>query len=334
MDVHSLWGMAMRRRRFLSLVGGAAAWPLVTHTQTAIPVIGYLSARSASAERPLREPFLKSLEEAGFVVGRNIAIEYRHSQGGDDQLAALASELVRQQVAVLVATDNNSALAAKAATSTIPIVFGTGDDPVRLGLVASLNRPGSNATGVYVFTSRLGAKRLSLIRALLPQPGVIAFVVNPNNSSTPIQIEKMEEAARAIGQSLLMFNVTSEADAEAVFASMTQQKVTAVQFGASVLFQVINDRLVELAARHRIPASYEWREAVIAGGLMSYNTNRTPSAGQVGRYVAEILKGAKAADLPVVQSSNFLFVINLKTAKALGVEIPAALLAQADEVIE
>ena len=324
----------MRRRRFLSLVSGAVAWPVVAQAQTAIPVIGYLSARSASAEGPLREPFLKSLEEAGFVVGRNIAIEYRYSQGGDDQLSELASGLVRQQVAVLVATDNNSALAAKAATSTIPVVFGTGDDPIRLGLVASFNRPGGNSTGVYVFTSRLGAKRLSLIRALLPKPGVIAFVVNPNNSSTAIQIEEMQQASHAIGQPLLTFRVTSEVEAEAAFAAMTQQKVGAVQYGASVLFQVINDRLVELAARHRIPASYEWREAVVAGGLMSYNTNRAPSAGQIGRYVAEILKGAKPADLPVVQSSNFVFVINLKTAKALGLEIPAALLAQADEVIE
>ena len=187
---------------------------------------------------------------------------------------------------------------------------------------------------MYVFTSRLGAKRLSLIRALLPKTGVIAFVVNPNNSSTAIQIEEMQQAARAMSQPLLMFRVTSEVEAEAAFAAMKQQKVSAVQFGASVLFQVINDRLVELAARHRIPASYEWREAVIAGGLMSYNVNRAPSAGQIGRYVAEILKGRKPADLPVVQSSNFVFVINLKTSKALGPEIPAALLAQADEVIE
>src|SRR6516164_694669 len=226
----------MRRRRFLSLVSGAVAWPVVAQAQTAIPVIGYLSARSASAEGPLREPFLKSLEDAGFVIGRNIAIEYRYSQGGDDQLSELASGLVRQQVAVLVATDNNSALAAKAATSTIPVVFGTGDDPIRLGLVASFNRPGGNSTGVYVFTSRLGAKRLSLIRALLPKPGVIAFVVNPNNSSTAIQIEEMQQASHAIGQPLLTFRVTSEVEAEAAFAAMTQQKVGAVQYGASVLF--------------------------------------------------------------------------------------------------
>jgi len=325
----------MRRRDFVKIIAGSsAAWPLVAQTQTAIPIIGYLSPRSVSAEGPLREPFLKSLEEAGFVVGRNIAIEYRHSQGDSDQLSELASELVRQQVAVLVATNNDSALAAKAATSTIPIVFGTGDDPIRLGLVTRFNRPGGNTTGVYVLTSRLGAKRLSLIRALLAKPGLIAFVVHPNNSSTPIQIEEMQEAARAIGQPLHILRITSEAEAEAAFATMTQQKVSAVQYGASVLFQVINDRLVELAARHRIPASYEWREAVIAGGLMSYNVNRTPSASQIGRYVTEILKGAKPADLPVVQSSNFVFVINLKTAKALSLEIPAALLAQADEVIE
>jgi putative ABC transport system substrate-binding protein len=286
----------MRRREFLVVLGSAAVWPVVARAQPGLPVIGYLSGRSADSEAP--------------------------------------SELVRRQVAVLVATDNNSAVAAKAATSTIPIVFGTGDDPVRLGIVASLNRPGGNTTGVYVFTSRLGAKRLSLIRALLPKPGLIAFVVNPNNLSTAIQVEEMQQAARTIGQPLVVLRVANEAEAEAAFATMVQQKVSAVQYGATILFQVINHRLVELAARHRTPASYEWREAVIAGGLMSYNANRVASSGQMGRYVAQILKGAKPADLPVVQASNFLFVINLKTARALGLEIPAALLAQADEVIE
>ena len=325
----------MKRRQFLGFVGGGVlAWPFAARAQTATPVIGYLSPRSGPAEAPLREPFLKSLHEAGFEVGRNIAIEYRHSSGREDQLPELASGLVRQQVTVLVATSWSSALAAKAATSTIPIVFGSGDDPVRLGLVTSLNQPGGNATGVYVFTSRLGAKRLSLIRALLPKPGVIAFVVNPNSTGTALQVEEMQQAARTIGVPLVVFRVANEAEAEAAFATMAQQKVSAVQYGATTLFQVINDRLVELAARHRIPASYEWREAVIAGGLMSYNANRTASSGQVGRYVAQILKGAKPADLPVVQASSFHFVINLKTARALDLEIPAALLAQADEVIE
>jgi len=324
----------MRRRNFIALLGGAAAWPLAAQAQTAIPVIGYVSGRSADSEAPLREPFLKSLEEAGFVAGRNFTIEYRHAEGHDDRVRELAFELVRRRVGVLVATDNNSAVTAKAATSTIPIVFGTGDDPVRLGLVASLSRPGGNTTGVYVFSSRLGAKRLAVIRALLSKPGLIAFVVNPNNVSTAIQVEEMQQAAHTIGQPLIVVHVANEAEAEAAFATMAQKKVSAVQFGASILFQVINQRLVELAARHRIPTSYEWREAVIAGGLMSYNANRAVSSGQIGRYVAQILKGAKPADLPVIQSSSFLFVINLKTAKALGLEIPPAVLAQADEVIE
>jgi putative tryptophan/tyrosine transport system substrate-binding protein len=325
----------MKRRQFLGLVGGGVlAGPFAAQAQSALPVIGYVSGRSADAEAPLREPFLKALEEAGFVAGRNVTIEYRHTQGRDERLPELASELVRRQVAVLVATSNTSALAVKAATSTIPTVFAVGDDPVRQGLVASLNRPGGNATGVHVFTSRLGAKRLSLIRALLPKPGLIAFVADPNNVSTPIQLEEIQEAARAKDQTLLVLRAANEAEVQAAFATMTQQNVSAVQFGASVLFQVINDRLVELAARHRIPASYEWREAAVAGGLMSYNVNRTEFADQTGRYVAQILKGAKPADLPVIQSSSFVFVVNLKTAKALGLEIPATLLAQADEVIE
>jgi ABC-type uncharacterized transport system substrate-binding protein len=325
----------MRRRHVLAgLAGVAATWPFAACGQTVIPVIGYLSGRSGSSEAPLREPFLKSLQEAGFVVGRNVAIEYRHSEGRDDRLPELASELVRRQVTILVTTDLHSSLAAKAATSTIPIVFSSGDDPVKLGLVTSLSRPGGNATGVYLFTTRLGAKRLGVVRALLPKPGLIAFVVNPDNKSTPLQVEEMQEAARAIGQPLVVLRAGSEAEVEAAFAAMAQQKVSAVQFGTTLLYQVINDRLVELAARRKIPASYEWREAVVSGGLMSYNTNRSQAARQVGSYVAQILKGAKPADLPALQSSSFHFVINLKTAKALGLEIPATLLAQADEVIE
>lgn len=326
----------MERRQFVGLVsGGLLAGPFAARAQTtAIPVIGYLSGRSADSETPLREPFLKSLVDAGFVAGRNITIEYRYAQGRDDRLPELASELVRRQVGVIVATSNTAAVVVRAATTTIPIVFSVGDDPVKRGLVASLNRPGGNATGVYVFTTRLGAKRLSLIRALLPRPGLIAFVVDGNNLTTPIQIEEVQQAADSIGQPLIVLRVTNEAEAEAAFATMAQQGVIAVQYGATLFFQVINDRLVELAARHRIPASYEWREAVLAGGLMSYNSNRAESSSLLGRYVAQILKGAKPADLPVVQSSTFLFAINLRTAKTLGLNIPAAVLAQADEVIE
>jgi len=325
----------MRRRQVLAgLVGAAATWPFAACGQAGTPVIGYLSGRSGPSEAPLREPFLKSLEEAGFVVGRNVAIEYRHSEGRDDHLPELASELVRRQVTILVTTDLHSSLAAKAATKTIPIVFSSGDDPVKLGLVTSLSRPGGNATGVYLFTTRLGAKRLGLVRALLPKPGLIAFVVNPDNKSTPLQVEEMQEAARAIRQQLVVLRAGSEDEVEAVFAAMAQQKVSAVQFGTTLLYQVINDRLVALAARYKIPASYEWRDAVVSGGLMSYNTNRSQAARQVGSYVAQILKGARPADLPALQSSSFHFAINLKTAKTLGLEIPATLLAQADEVIE
>lgn len=324
----------MRRREFISVLGCAALWPAVARAQTGLPVIGYLSARSAPTEAPMREPFLRALEEAGFVVGRNISIEYRHSEGREDQLLELASELVRRQVAILVTMDRPSSLAAKAATSTIPILFGTGDDPVRLGLVASLNKPGGNATGIYSFTTRLGGKRLGLIRQLLPEPGLIALLVNPNTASTPSQIEEMEQAASTIGQPLLVLRAGTEREGDAAFDTMAQKKVKAVQLGTTLYFQVINDRLVELAARHRIPALYEWREAVLAGGLMSYNSNRTEVARRIGHYTAQILKGAKPADLPTVQSSRFELVINLKTAKALGLEIPATLLAQADEVIE
>jgi putative ABC transport system substrate-binding protein len=274
------------------------------------------------------------LEQAGFFVGKNVAIEYRHSQGRLDQMLEMASELARRRVAILVATDHNSAIAAKATTSTIPIVFSSGDDPVKLGLVASLSNPGGNATGVYVFTSRLGSKRLGLLRELLPKPGLIAFMVHPNNASTPLQIEEMQVAARAIDQPLLVLRAGTEREVDTAFATMAQQRVSAVMYGATTFYQVINERLVALAAEHKIPAFYEWREAVLAGGLMSYNANRTELGRELGSYVVQILKGAKPADLPAVQSSSFVFVINLKTAKALGLEIPPQLLARADEVIE
>jgi putative tryptophan/tyrosine transport system substrate-binding protein len=325
----------MRRREFISAIGTAAFWPMVARAQDRMPVIGYLSPRSASAEAPLRDPFLKTLEGNGFVVGRNISIEYRLTDGRvrEDQWRGLASELV-QQVVMLVTTDRASALGAKAATSAIPIVFGIGDDPVRLGLVASLNKPGGNATGVYVFTSRLGAKRLGLSRQLLPDSGLIALLVNPDSTSTPVQIEEMQQAASAVGQPLLVLRAGSEREVDEAFTGMAQQKVRAALLGASPYYQVINDRLVGLAARHRIPVFYEWRESVVAGGLMSYNANRTEAGREMGRYAAQILKGSKPTDLPAIQSSSFQFVINLKTAKALDLVIPATLLAQADEVVE
>jgi len=325
----------MRRRGFITFLGGAIAWPFAANAQkTAIPVIGYVSSRSAETEAALRTQFLKGLADAGLVVGKNVLVEYRFAEGQYDQLKGLAAELVRQQISVLVATDRFAATAAKAATSTIPLVFGTGEDPVRLGLVKSLQRPSSNATGVYVFTSNLGPKRLGLVRDLFEKPGLIAFVVESSNTSSPQQIEEMQSAAKALGQPLLVLRAGTDRELDEVFAAMAQQKVSAVLYGTSTFFQVISARLIALAAQYKIPACYEWRDPVVAGGLMSYNTDRNESARHIGSYTAQILKGVKPGDLPVVQSSKFIFVINLGTAKALGLTIPSALLARADELIE
>jgi putative ABC transport system substrate-binding protein len=330
----------MRRREFITLLGGAAAlpslsWPLAARAQQpAMPVIGYFSSRSPDAEAPLRVPFLKALEGSGFAVGRNVAIEYRFAQGQDERLPALAAELVRRQVTMLVATDRPSAVAARAATATIPIVFTSGFDPVQLGLVASINRPGGNATGVSLLTTELGPKRLGLLRELLPKPGLIAFVVNPNNTLTPFQVTEMQAAAQAVGQPLLVVSVGTEVDVDKAFATMAEGNVAAILYGTTLFFQVISERLVALAARYRIPALYEWREFVTAGGLMSYSTDRNEVGREAGNHAGRILKGEKPADLPVVQSSRFEFVINLKTAKSLGLEVPPTLLARADEVIE
>ena len=331
----------MRRREFITLIAGAAAapsmlWPRAARAQQpgGMPVIGYFSGRSPETEAPLRTPFLKALETAGFAAGRNVAIEYRFAEGQQERLPVIATELVRRQVTMLVVTDHGSALAAKAATATIPIVFASGLDPVQLGLVSSFNRPGGNATGVSVFTSELGPKRLGLVRELLPQPGTIAFFVNPNSATTPFQITEMQAAAQAVGQPLLIFNASTEEQVDKAFAAMAERKVVAILYGAHVFFQVVSERLVALAARYRIPALYEWREFVTAGGLMSYRTDRTEVARQAGTYAGRILKGEKPADLPVVQSSRFELVINLNTAKALGLDMPPSVLARADEVIE
>jgi len=325
----------MRRRELLGVLGGVVAgWSASARAQQTLPVIGYFSGRSSVAEATVREPFLKGLEKAGLVPGRNAMIEYRFAEGRDDQLPAIAADLVRRRVSILVATDRAAALAAKASTSTVPIVFTTGDDPVRIGLVASLNNPGGNATGIYVFNNNLGPKRLELIRELLPTPGLIALVVNPNSSATLLQIEQMQVAAKALGQPLLVLRAETEREAEESFAAMAQQNVSAIIYGATLFYQTISARLIELAAQYKIPACYEWNDAVVAGGLMSYNTNRDEIGQLMGRYASQILKGAKPADLPVVQSSAFVFAINLKTARALGLTIPPTLLARADEVIE
>ena len=276
----------MRRRKFITLLGVVAtAWPLTGRAQQpAMPVIGYFSGRSPGAEAPIRMPFLKALEGFGFAVGRNVAIEYRFAEGQDERLPELAAELVRRQVAMLVATDRPSAVAAKAATATIPIVFTSGFDPVQLGLVASFNRPGGNATGVSLLTTALGPKRLGLVRELLPRPGTIAFVVNTNSASTPFQIQEMQSAAQAVGQPLLVVSVGTEEQVDKAFSTMAERNVAAILYGATLFFQVISERLVALAARYRIPALYEWREFVTAGGLMSYSTDRN----EIGREASRL----------------------------------------------
>jgi ABC-type uncharacterized transport system substrate-binding protein len=246
-------------------------------------VIGYFSGRSTDAEAPVRTPFLKGLADAGFVDGQNIVVEYRFAGGHDDQLPGLAVDLVRQQVSVLVVTDRPAALAAKAATLTIPIVFTSGDDPVRHGLAKSLSHPGGNATGIYVFTTQLGPKRLSLIRELLPKPGLIAFVVNPNSTSTPSQVGEMQASAEALGQALLVLHAGTEREVDEAFATMAQQKVSAVLYGATLFYQVISARLIALAAQYKIPACYEWRDPVVRGGLMSYSTDRDEIGRQMGK---------------------------------------------------
>jgi len=277
----------MKRRAFITLPGGAAAaWPLAARAQQALPVIGYFSGRSPDAEAPIRVPFLKALEASGFTDGRNVAIEYRFAEGQDERLPALAAELVRRPVTMLVATDRPSALAAKAATATLPIVFASGADPVQQGLVASFNRPGGNATGVILFTTELGPKRLGLLRDLLPRPGTIAFVVNANSAFAAPQVREMQAAAQSIGQPLLIVSVASEEQIDQAFVSMAERKVVALLYSANLWFQVISERLVALAARHRIPALYEWREFVVAGGLMSYSTDRNEVGREVGGYVA------------------------------------------------
>jgi ABC-type uncharacterized transport system substrate-binding protein len=282
----------------------------------------------------LREPFIKALEASGFAAGSNVAIEYRFTEGQDDRLPALAADLVRKRPAVLVAMDTGSAVAAKAATTTIPIVFGTGLDPVRLGLVETLSRPGGNATGTYVFVADLGPKRLQLLREVVPQATLIAFILNPNSATGPAQKSEMESTAQAIGQQILVLSASTESEVNEAFATIAARKADAIVYGAGVFFQVVRDRLVALAAQHSIPAIYEWPEFATAGGLMSYSSDRRDSGRQIGNYTGQILKGAKPADLPVTQSSKFELVINLRTAKALGLTIPPGVLAIADEVIE
>ena len=328
---HLTSGAAVRRRKFITLLGGAAAtWPLAARAQQTMPVIGYVSGRSLEYEERLLSSFRKGLDEEGYVPGRNVTIQYRFSDGDDSRLPAIAADFVRREVAVIVAS-GPSAVAVKGATSTIPIVFSSGADPVGQGLVASLSQPGGNATGVAVFTNELGPKRLELLRELVPKAGLIAFVVNVG---TAAQAKEVQTAAAAFGQKILVVNASTPEEVEQAFATIAQEKAGAILYSAHQFYQVVRDQLVGLAARHRLPAMYEWREFVEAGGLASYSTSRNDSFRQMGVYTGQILKGAKPSELPVVQPTKFELVINLKTAKALSLDVPAKLLALADEVID
>jgi ABC-type uncharacterized transport system substrate-binding protein len=327
----------MNRRAFITLLGGAAAtWPVATTAQQpAMPVIGFLHSQSPDTAADLMRGFHRGLKESGYVEGENVTIAYRWADNQIDRLPALAAELVRQQVAVISTGSNPAAFAAKAATQTIPIVFSFSEDPVKLGLVASLARPGGNLTGINFFAGELTAKRLELLRELVPAATRVAVLVNPDNATdVESTLRDVKPAARAIGLQLQVLNASTIREINAAFATFARERPDALFVGIDPFFNSRRTQLVHLATRHALPASYGARDFVEAGGLMSYGANIVDAWRQVGSYAARILQGAKPVDLPVVQSSKFELVINAQTATMLGLNVPQALLATADEVIE
>ena len=326
----------MRRREFITLLAGITAmWLLAARAQQSMPVIGFLSSRSPEDSTHLIPAFAAGLAEGGYAEGQNLVIEFRWARGRYDLLPAMAAELVSRRVAVLTTAGGEpSALAAKRATSTIPIVFGIGGDPVRLGLVESFSRPGGNATGVTLLTNLMEPKRLGLLRELVPGVPLIGVLLNPKFAPASRQLQQVEEAARNIDQRILVANASTDEELETAFAALTSERVGALLVTADPYFDTRRERIVGFAARHRLPAIYQFREYAIAGGLLSYGVSITDAYRQYGVYTARILKGAKPADLPVLQPTKFETVINLKTAKALGVKISDNLLSLADEVIE
>ena len=327
----------IRRRQFITLLGGAAAtWPLAARAQQPLmPVIGFLSGRSPGESESVEAAFRQGLKESGYAEGQNVHIAFRWAEGRYDRLPALLASLVDIRVAVIAAAGGQAVpLAAKAATSTIPIVFVSGEDPVKLGLVASLNRPGGSATGVSMFLSEMEAKRLALLHELVPTGTITGVIVNPSSPSIDTQLREINSAARALGRQIQIVNATNERELDAAFVSLAQSKVGALLIASNAYFTSRRDQIVALAAQRAIPAIYDQREFPMAGGLVSYGTNLSDSYRLMGVYTGKVLKGEKPTDLPVQQSTKFELVINLKTAKALGLDIPATVLARADEVIE
>jgi putative ABC transport system substrate-binding protein len=327
----------MRRREFITLVGGAAAiWPMAARAQRpARPVIGFLHSATANAYAPMTAAFRQSLSEAGYIDGQNVVIEYRWAEGQFDRLPALATDLVRQQAsAIFAGGGSDPSLAAKAATSKIPIVFANGTDPVEAGLVSSLDHPGANITGITFLLNTLGPKELEVLHELVPKGALVALLINPKSSTAVSQLKDLQDTARAVDQQIRIFQASTESEIDTVFASLVEHHLEGLVIGADAFFFSRRDQFVGLATRRSIPTVYPWREAVVAGGLASYGASVTDAYRLAGIYIGRILKGDKAANLPVQRSTKTELVVNLKTARALGINVPNTLIGRADELIE